>query len=298
MNPVLRAYILLALTAAIWGGNVIAGKLAVGHISPMLLTMIRWVMALGLMLLFAWPQVRRDRAVIRRHLPFLILLGAIGFAAFNLLFYTALQYTSAINVAIVQGGMPAIIFLLNFVLFHIRATVAQVIGFILTLVGVAIVAANGSLGRLLALEVNFGDALMLIAVVIYGGYTVALRFKPDIHWQSMMTVLSAAALLMTIPFAAWEIASGAAIWPDTQGYITTAYTAIFPSLVSQVLYIKGNEIIGSNRAGLFVNLVPIFGTLMSVAIIGEELHLFHIVALVLVLGGIAIAERRRQAGTA
>lgn len=291
----MRAYILLILTAAMWGGNAVAGKLAVGHVSPMLLTMIRWLMALALMLAIAWPQVRRDRAIIRKHLPFLVLLGAVGFAAFNLLFYTALQYTSAINVAIVQGAMPAVIFLVNFVLFRIRASMAQMLGFMITLAGVAIVAANGSFARLLALEVNRGDALMLIAVVIYGGYTVALRFKPEIHWQSMMTVLSAAALVMTIPFAAWEIVSGAVIWPDAQGLTAAAYTAIFPSLISQVLYIKGNEIIGSNRAGLFINLVPIFGTLMSVAIIGEALHLFHVAALCLVLGGIAIAERRRGA---
>ena len=294
MSPALRAYVFLILTAMMWGGNAVAGKLAVGHISPMLLTMTRWIMAFALMMAFAWPQVRRDWHIIRRHLPFLVLLGAIGFAAFNLLFYTALQYTTAINVAIVQGAMPAIIFLVNFVLFKIRASTAQIFGFMITLFGVTIVAGQGSFARLLALEVNFGDALMLIAVVIYGSYTVALRFKPDIHWQSMMTVLSASALVMTIPFAIWEIASGAVIWPDARGFGAAAYTAIFPSLISQVLYIKGIDIIGSNRAGLFVNLVPIFGTLMSVAILSEALHLYHVLALTLVIGGIALAERRKS----
>jgi len=159
---------------------------------------------------------------------------------------------------------------------------------------VAITASSGSLERLIGLQLGRGDALMLLAVLFYGGYTVALRYKPTLHWQSMISVMAASAFLTSLPFTAFEAASGSVIWPDTQGWLVAAFTAVFPSLVAQVMFIKGNEIIGSNRAGVFINLVPIFGTLLSVMILGERLQLYHVVALGLVLGGIWLAERGKR----
>jgi drug/metabolite transporter (DMT)-like permease len=291
---ILRAYLFLIITSLSWGANAVAGKMAVGHISPMLLTSVRWAMAFAILLTFALPQVRRDIKVIRANLPLLMAYGAVGFACFNNLLYSALEHTTAINVAIEQAGMPMVIFLANFLLFRIRVTPAQIAGFVLTLAGVAVTASSGSLARLIGLELNRGDALMLLAVFCYGGYTVALRYKPDLHWQSMITVMAASAFLTSIPFSAFEVARGTVTWPDTTGWLVAAFTAIFPSLVAQVLFIKGNEIIGSNRAGIFINLVPIFGTLLSVMILGEMLHLYHVVALVLVLGGIWLSERGKR----
>jgi drug/metabolite transporter (DMT)-like permease len=286
-----RAYLFLTITAMSWGANAVAGKLAVGHISPMILTSFRWGMALIILAMFALPEVRRDAKIIRANWPLLAGYGMFGFAGFNITLYSALQYTSAINVAIEQAGMPMIIFLANFLLFRIRVTGWQFLGFLLTLAGVVTTASSGSLERLIALELNQGDALMLLAVLLYGGYTVSLRYKPVMHWKSMITVMAAAAFLTSLPFAAWEVASETAIWPDTRGLTVAAFTAIFPSLVAQVLFIRGNEIIGSNRAGIFINLVPIFGTMLSVLILGEMLHLYHVVALGLVLGGIWLSER-------
>jgi drug/metabolite transporter (DMT)-like permease len=294
---ILRAYLFLIITSLSWGGNAVAGKLAVGHISPMVLTSIRWGMALAILLSFALPQVRRDLHVIRANLPLLIGYGMFGFTFFNILLYSALGYTTAINVAIEQAGMPMVIFLANFILFRIKVTPAQIIGFVLTLAGVAITASSGSLTRLIGLQLNQGDALMLLAVLFYGGYTVALRYKPVLHWQSMITVMAASAFVTSLPFSAYEMASGSAILPDTTGWLVAAFTAVFPSLVAQVMFIKGNEIIGSNRAGVFINLVPIFGTLLSVMILGEILHVYHVVALVLVLGGIWLSERGKRAPT-
>ena len=290
----LRAYVFLTITALSWGGNAVAGKMAVGHISPMLLTSIRWAMALLILTTFTLPQVRRDIKTIVRNLPLLFAYGMVGFTFFNILLYSALEFTTAINVAIEQAGMPMVIFLANFLLFRIKASFAQIAGFFLTLTGVAITASSGSLGRLIALELNRGDALMLLAVLSYGGYTVALRYKPVLHWQSMITVMAGAAFLSSLPFSAYEVVQETVIWPDMTGWLIVAFAAIFPSLVSQVLFIKSNELIGSNRAGLFINLVPIFGTLLSVMILGETLHLYHVIALVLVLGGIGLSERSKR----
>lgn len=285
-----RAYLLLLATMLFWGGNAVAGKLAVGHVSPMLLTTARWGLACIVLAAFCWRQLAADWPVIRKRLVFLALLGTAGFSIFNVALYSAVVYTSAINVSIEQAGMPALIFLANFLLFRQRATAAQLVGLIISMVGIALTASHGDLGKLVDLDVNFGDALMLLAVIVYAGYTVALRFKPAIHWQSLMIAMTGAALLSSLPFLAGEFALGAAILPDTLGWAIIAYTVVFPSILAQVFYIRGVELIGANRAGLFINLLPIFGTLLSIAILGETFHLYHAVALVTVLGGIWLAE--------
>lgn len=288
-----RAHFYLCITALFWGGNSVAGKMAVGHVSPMMLTTLRWVFALIVILVLMTPQIRRDWDKIRKHWLQLLAYGVVGFTTFNALLYSALKYTSAINAVILQAGIPMLIFLFNFVLFRTKASIAQVMGFTVTLVGVLVTAAHGDVTSLLSLEFNFGDALMIAACVVYAGYTVALRYKPTMHWQSFIAAPAFGALLSAIPLLFWEIGTGTAIAPDTTGWIIVLYAAIFPSLMSQVLYVRGVEMIGANRAGLFINAIPVFGTLLSVMLIGETFHLFHLVALLLVLGGIAIAEKGR-----
>lgn len=284
------AYLALVIATLCWGGNTVAGKLALGHISPMVLTFWRWVLAVAIIFAISAPALKRDWPVMRRNLPLLIFYGATGYTFFNALLYSALTYTTTINAAIEQAGIPGLIFLLNFALYRMPVSLAQIAGFSLTLVGVALTAAHGDLKTLLDLALNYGDALMLVAVALYAIYTVSLRYKPAIDWRSLMALPALAALVTAIPLAGWEIAAGTAIAPDAAGWAIVVYTALFPSLVAQVLYIKGVEGIGPNRAGLFINLVPVFGTLMSIAILGETLQLYHLIALVLALGGIAIAE--------
>lgn len=292
-----NAYLLLVLTSLFWGGNAVAGKLAVGHVSPMALTALRWIFAGLILLPFALPHLKRDWPVVKRNLLFLLVLGAIGFTAFNAALYSALQYTSTINVSIEQAALPMIIFAFNFALFRMKVTWLQVAGFVISLVGVAVTASHGDVRRLAELDVNVGDGIMVIALVAYGAYTAALRYKPPMHWLSLMMVLVTAAIVTSIPFALWEAGTGTLILPDARGWALVAYTAIFPSILSQAFYIQGVELIGGNRAGLFINLVPIFGTLGAIVILAEPFFGYHALAIVLVMGGIAIAEAsgRRQA---
>jgi drug/metabolite transporter (DMT)-like permease len=285
-----KAYSLLLLTTLFWGGNAVAGKLAAGHVSPMLLTTSRWIAAFALLLAIGLPRLKADWPAVLSRFWLLFGLGALGFTVFNVAFYSALVYTTAINVSIEQAGIPMIIFILNFLLFRTRVTAAQIVGFLLSIVGIALTASHGDPARLMELDVNVGDAIMLIAVLVYGMYSVGLRFKPEIHWQSMIIVLAGSATVTSIPFAIAEYFQGAAIVPDAQGWAVIAYTVLFPSIISQVFYIRGVELIGANRAGLFINLVPIFGTLLSILILGEDFQLYHGLAMILVLGGIWLAE--------
>ncbi|MEL6921465.1 MAG: DMT family transporter [Pseudomonadota bacterium] len=284
------AYALLFFTTLFWSGNAIAGKLAVGHVSPMVLTFLRWAMAFGILLVIGLPQLRAEWKKVRPHLPILLAFGVTGFAGFNITLYSALNHTSAINVTIEQAAIPLLIFIGNFIFFRTKVTVLQMAGFSLTFVGVLVVASNGSLERLAALQFNRGDLLMGIAGILYAGYSIALKYRPDVHWKTFMTVMAFSALMTSIPFALWELNSPQGIAPDRQGWIVAIYTAIFPAIVSQIFYIRGIGLIGPNRAGLFINLIPVMGTLLAVVILGEAFGWHHAMAIVLVVGGITIAE--------
>ncbi len=194
---------LLVMTMLFWGGNAIAGKFAVGHVSPLLLTCIRWMIACFILLIVARHHLRQDWPVIRRHLPFLFLAGAIGFASFNGFLYTALKYTSAINVTILQAAMPMFIFAMNFLIFRTSLHWAQAVGYTVTLAGVAVVASAGDFSQLAELSLNLGDLIMLGAALIYAGYSVALRSRPEIHWLSFLACLIVSAAIASIGLAAY-----------------------------------------------------------------------------------------------
>lgn len=294
MSNSLKAYIFLLITTLGWGGNAVVGKFSVDHIAPFTLSAARWAMAVALILAISLTQIRRDWPEIRRHWLLMLCYGAAGFAGFNALLYTALKYTSAINCVIEQAGIPGFIFIGNFLLFRISARPAQILGFTLTLLGVGLTATNGSLTSIGGLSLGLGDGLMLVAVLLYAGYSVALRWRPNVHWKTLMAFSAIGAALACLPLLASEILAGHFIIPDAIGWAAVLYTGTVPSLVSQVLYVRGVELIGSNRAGLFINAIPIFGILLSVLFLGEPLHTFHLIAMAMVIAGIAIAEWGRR----
>ena len=219
-------------------------------------------------------------------------------AMFSLLMYLALNYTTAINVSIEQAAVPAMIMLANFVVFSQRVTVLQIGGLLCCVVGVLITTTGGDPLQFFQQGLNRGDAIMLLACVFYAGYTFGLRWRPAIHWLSFMWVISLSAFLVTIPFTLWEwhhsetvISVANLIQPGLRGWSVMAYIIIFPTIIGQIFYARGVELLGSNRAGLFINLVPIFGSILAVLVLGEHFQLYHAVGLLLVIGGIAFAER-------
>jgi len=291
-------YTLLTLTTVFWAGNAIAGKLAAGVISPVALTFSRWLIACIVFYIFARPHLKNDWGTVRRHLPLLFALGALGFSAFNIGFYWALNYTTAINVTIEQSAMPVLIIIANYLFFSLRITALQALGVLLTITGVLVTATRGSPLAVLETGVNRGDAMMMLCVLLYGSYTVALRFRPDMHWMSLMFVLTFCAMLFSLPFYAVETVRDGIEIPGPEAWAIIAYTAIFPSMLSQLFFIRGVAMLGANRAGLFINLVPIFGAILAVMILGESFRTYHLAGLLLVLGGIAMAERFGEHRTA
>ena len=292
-STLLKAYGLLILTSLVWAGNSVAGKIAAGHIDPILLTTLRWSIAALIITALSIKHLKADWPVIKRHWLLLFGYGASGFALFNILLYSALTQTAAVNVMIEQAGIPLIIFLGNFALFRLKATTAQLIGFVLTVTGVILTATHGDPRQLLHLKLNLGDAMMLGAIIVYGGYTVALKWKPVMHWQTLLAVPCIGAALTCIPFLIWRHLTHPFPAPDATGWGVVVYAALFVALLASATYIAGIELIGANRAGLFINLLPIFGVFLAVIILREPLHTYHLIALALVSAGIILSEWRR-----
>lgn len=282
--------LLLTLTTLMWAGHSIVGRLAAGQIAPMTLTFGRWAIAILPLLWITRSNWAADFAALRPHWRRIVLMGGLGFTAFNAIFYVAARQTSALNVSLIQASVPAFVLVGAAALFKLRPGWAQALGALATMAGVAEIAAQGDLAKLGSLAVNGGDALMLLCCLFYAGYTLGLRNRPRASPLGFFTALALVAFATSIPLFAIEILRGEFIWPTPAGYGLLLYAAFLPALFSQIFFMRGVELIGPGRAGIFVNLVPIFGALLSVGLLGEAFAPYHAIALGLVVAGIAISQ--------
>lgn len=291
-----QPYLLLTLSALFWGGNIIAGKFAIGEIDPFGLSSLRWIVAFVLIAPFAWGTVRREWAEIRRGIGWLAFYGAIGFTSFNALLYGSAIYTTGVNIAMIQAAIPVLVMVGNFAIFRVRASALHVIGVVLTIYGVVHVATHGAPARLLGLDLNIGDGMILLACVLYALHSLMLRHKPRIGWVSFIATTSffaaIAALVYQMLFAGGVeglVRDAAAM--SAKGWLVVLYVALLPSIVAQATYARGVELIGPNRGSLFINLIPVFGALLSVLLLGETIEMFHAIAALFIIGGIVLAEK-------
>ncbi len=258
----------------------------------MLLITLRWFGTVVLLLSIGGAQIRRDWPMLRRRLPYLTAMGVIGLTAFNALFYLAAHETTAVNIGILQGAMPVFVLLGSVALFRTKLGVLQLSGVAITMAGVVLVVSQGNLAVLAALDFNQGDLFMLLASLLYAAYALGLRNRPQVSPVSVLTVISAAAAIATLPLAVAEGFMDRTVWPSVDGWAIVAYVTVFPSVMAQLFFIKGVTLIGPARAGVFINLVPVFAAIFAVAILSEAFRWYHLGALVLVLAGIWLAERR------
>jgi drug/metabolite transporter (DMT)-like permease len=283
--------ILLTLTMIFWAGNTVAGRLAVGHIQPMQLVLLRWLLVLALM----WPlyggEVRKHWGDVRPQLPKIVMMAFFGFTAFNALYYLAAHTTTAVNIGILQGAIPVAVLILAFLVHGTRPTLVQAAGVLVTICGVVVVATRGMPWAILDIGFNRGDLAMLAACVLYAVYTVLLRDRPSMSGAAFFTLVALISTVTSLPLAMAEAAISGFSLPSWQGWLVMLYVGVFPSCLAQLFFVRAVDLIGPGRTGVFVNLVPVFAAIMAVALIDEPFAAFHAVALVLVIGGIWLAQR-------
>ncbi|MGJ4941857.1 DMT family transporter [Bradyrhizobium sp. HKCCYLS1011] len=290
-----QPYLLLALASLFWAGNIVLARYVAGHVPPLTLSCIRWIGTFLMLWPFARPHVKRDWPVLRAHWPLLLVFALTGFALNNALSYWAMQYTQALNGLLIQSSTPLFVALWSLLLFGVRLTPAQFAGIALSLSGVLVILLRGDLAALANIQFNRGDLMFAAALFIFGLYSALMSRRPTMHQLSLISFCTAAGAVLLLPLAAWEYASGAVLKPDLLSLSTLAYVVVFASTLAYLFFNRGISLIGPNRAAPFLHLVPVFGSVLAILLLGEQPQLFHLVGYALVLTGVITASRQGAA---
>jgi drug/metabolite transporter (DMT)-like permease len=295
---------ILALVAAalFWSGNFIAGRALREDIDPVALNLVRWGLCLALFLPFVSRKLARHRHVVVREWRLLLGLGTTGIAAFHTLTYEALSHTTAVNALLILALAPAAIMAGASLTGDSRPGAIQWTGCLVSLVGAAVLITRADLSRLQAVGVNPGDLWMLAAVLVWTIYSLLLRRRPpDLPQDVMLAASIAVALALLVPAF---LVTGATLprAPGTVAITAILYIAVFASLVAFLLWSYGVNEIGAARAGQFVYLMPVFGPVLAIAILGETVTPAQVAGAICVFAGIVLvnlpprAPRRVRAG--
>jgi drug/metabolite transporter (DMT)-like permease len=290
-----QPYLLLCITALCWAGNAIVGRLAAGHIPPVTLAFLRWALAFVLILPFAWKHLQRDWPAIRSRLGLMITLSVAGIGVFNTLQYWALEYTQALNTLLLQSAGPLIVAMWSLVLLGVRLTLAQAIGVLVSMMGVLVILLQGDLTALSNIQFNRGDLIFIVALVIFGYYSVLTLKRPAMHGLSFVAFTFGCGAACLIPFLIWELFARPVMALDAKNLLSVVYVAVFPSTVAYLCFNRGVQLIGANRAAPFFHVVPVFGAVMAFVFLGERPQPFHFIGFALVLTGVYAASRRQAA---
>jgi len=290
-----QPYLLLSLTSLFWAGNIVLARHVAGHVPPLTLSCIRWIGSFILLWPFAKPHLKNDWPALRARWPLLLVLSASGFAINNALSYWGLQYTQALNALLIQSSGPLFVALWSLALFGVRLTVFQLAGILTSLLGVLTILLRGDFSALASIRVNTGDLMMAGALLAFGLYSALMPRRPVTHQLSLIVCTIGGGAVLLLPFAIWEYASGVTLKLDPLSLATLAYAMIFPSTLAYLFFNRGIALIGPNRAAPFSHLMPVFGSVLAIVLLGEEPRLFHLVGYVLVLGGVIISSRQASA---
>jgi drug/metabolite transporter (DMT)-like permease len=292
-------YLLAALAPLFWSSNFILGRALNQTIPPIALSFWRWAVALLIVLPFALPRLRDQWGLVRRHWAVLSLLAVLGVTNFNTFVYLGLQSTTATSAVLMVSTTPVLIVLLSFLLLGQRVSPRQGAGILLSLAGVAVIIARGDLAALAALRLNGGDLWVLGAVVSWALYSVCLRWRPaGLDPLAFLTVTMAIGLLPLLPLYRWELGRGLGFGVDAVSLGAIGYVALFPSLLAYVIWNRAVAELGANRTGQLLHLMPAFGAVLAMPLLGERMHGFHLAGIGLIAAGIALATRSQAPGRA
>jgi drug/metabolite transporter (DMT)-like permease len=291
-TPRWQPYLLLALANLFWAGNWVLGRALRDAFNPITLNFWRWAIAALILLPFALPQLAGKAPLLRRHAGLFAALTLTGVVLFQSLVYLGLRSTTTVNAVLLNCTGPLFMLLCSWILERERATAGQVAGMLISFAGVAVILSRGELGDLLRLRFHAGDAWILLAMPIWGVYSVLLKRWPrDLGGTGFLLALSAAGVPILLAGAGIEALAGPA------GHVTPAavagllYVALFASVGAFICWNRGVAALGANAAGFSLPLLPAFGTVLALVFLGERVYAFHLVGIATILIGVFVATR-------
>ena len=284
-------YLLTGVASLCWGGNIVLARGVADIIPPVSFAFWRWTIAFIILLPFTWSRARQDWPRVIKSWKIMSVLSILGISFFNTMLYSAMHTTTAINGAMIQTTMPAVIILVTLLLFKETVSKLQILGVAVCILGAFIVILRGRWATLLGMSFAPGDILMMGAVILYALYSALLRQRPVIHPLSFLIYTFGPGILFLLPLYVWELSGSQTITLTRDVVLSILYVALFPSIVAYFCWNRGVEVIGANRAGLFINLIPVFASVLAILFLGETQQGFHIIGMALIFGGMILFNR-------
>ena len=288
-----KAYIMLVCATLFWSGNFIVGKFAfLTNIPPLSLVFYRWLLVWLILLPFTFKEILKHKEIILNNLPVLFFLGFTSVGLFNSFTYLSLIHTQVINSTLFNTAIPAVIILLCF-LFKIEKTNKfQILGLIISVLGILSIITKLDIKIFLSLNFNKGDIIMIGGVITWGIYSTLLKKKKfTLPLLTLVHVICTFGLICVFPQFFYEFSQGQFIEFNTNLFYILIFLALFPSIGSYYCWAGAVSIIGANRAGIFLSLIPLFSTIMAIAFYKEQFQFFHLIGAILIIIGLFLSNK-------
>ena len=293
-----QAYLFLILTTLFWAGNFIVGEQASRFdIPPFTLNFYRWTFAWLILAPFTIKEIIEKKDHIIENIKLIIVLGITSITIFNSIVYYSLNFTQVISGVLMISTIPVMIIVFCWILKIEKSNVYQILGVIFSLFGVIVIITKADLVILLNLNFNKGDLWMVVAMFSWAMYSALLRKKKlEISQLSLLQIIISAGLVFLFPAYLIELSLGHKTSIHLPFILILTYVVLFPGLASFIFWIKGISLIGSNRAGIFLHLIPIFSTIMAIIILKEKFMFYHLIGALLIITGIILSSKKKNNG--
>ena len=293
-NKNYSAYLFLVLATFCWSGNFIVGKFAtVYEIPPLTLNVFRWISVWFILIPFTYKEIFKNLPYIKKNWLVISFMGVITISTFNSVVYFALNYTQVINAVLMLSAIPAATIVLSSLMKIEETNIFQLFGLVLSIIGIGSIISNGDIQKIISLDFNKGDMWMLVCVITWSLYSTLLKKNKFKFSQfTLIQLMVSVGILFLIPQFFYEKSIGLELNLDKNFFLILIYVAIFPAIAAYYFWQKGIEIIGPNRASMFIQLMPLFSAVMAIIIFKEKFELYHFVGAIFILSGIYLSNRK------
>ena len=290
------AYIFLIFATLFWSGNFIVGKAAsLFEIPPFTLNFYRWLFAWFILAPFTLKEILRKKNYILENIKLILILGITSITVFNSIVYYSLNFTQVISGVLMISTIPVMIIFFSWIFNIEKTNFYQILGVIFSLLGVVVIVTKADLIKLINLNFNKGDLWMVVAMLSWAMYSALLKKKKfELSNISLLQTIITAGLILLFPAYIIEMLLDHRVNINLPFILTLSYVVLFPGLASFFFWIKGISIIGSNRSGIFLHLMPIFSTIMAILIFNEKFMGFHLIGAILIVTGIVLSSKKTE----
>ena len=288
------AYILLVLATLFWSGNFIVGKFAtLFQIPPLSLNVFRWISVWLILIPFTYKEIYNNLPSIKKNWLVISFMGVITISTFNSVVYFALNYTQVINAVLVLAAIPAATIVLSSLMRIEKTNIFQIFGLFLSIIGIGAIISNGDFQKIISLNFNKGDLWMLVCVFTWSLYSTLLKkHKFKISQFTLIQLMVSVGVLFLIPQFFYEKSIGLEINFNKAFFLILFYVVVFPAIAAYYCWQKGIEIIGPNRASMFIQLMPLFSAVMAIVIFKEKFELYHFTGAAFIVSGIYLSNKK------